>query len=240
MAYESWRGTLGLVKPTMRPGSLEEEIRLMPDGVGVLPIQLDVQRGTRDEFESAIAAFEAAAARLAEAGADLIHLAGTPPFMLLGREAERQLIERWRKRFGVPVFAAPMADAAALEALGVTKLIGVTYSELQNELSRNYMQEAGFEVLAMEPMAVPFEEAGKLSSRQVYAHVRRTFLDHPGADGIYLQGNAWRVLDIIEMLEADFGVPVEHASCALAWEVQKQLRIRSPRAGFGRLLRELP
>lgn len=240
MAYESWRGTLGLVKPTMRPGSLEEEIRLMPDGVGVLPIQLDIQRGTQDEFEAAIAAFEAAAARLAKAGADIIHLAGTPPFMLLGRDGERQLVEDWSGRLGVPVFAAPMTDAAALRALGVTRLIGITYSPLQNELSRTYMQEAGFEVLAMEPVPVAFEEAGKLSSRQVYAHVRRMFLDHPGADGIYLQGNAWRVLDIIEMLEADFEVPVEQASCALVWHVQKHLRIRAPRAGFGRLLRELP
>jgi len=118
MPYESWRGTVGLVKPTMRPGSLEEEIRLMPDGVGVLPIQLDVRRGTQDEFESAIAAFEAAATRLAEAGAEMIHLAGTPPFMLLGREAERRLLDDWTERFGVPVFAAPMADAAALRALG--------------------------------------------------------------------------------------------------------------------------
>jgi maleate cis-trans isomerase len=240
MAFKSWRGTLGLVKPTMRPGSLEEEIRLLPEGVGIIPLQQNVTRGTRDEFDQALKAYEAAATLLAEQEVDMIHLAGTPPFMLLGRDGEKRLLRRWRRRFQIPVFAAPMADAAALRALGVTRLVGVTYSELQNELSRNYMVEAGFDVLAMEPMIVPFDQAGTLSSKQVYAHVRKTFLDHPGADGIYLQGNAWRVLDIIAMLEADFGVPVVQASCVLVWEVQKQLHIRAPRTGFGRLLAELP
>ena len=240
MAFGSWRGVLGLVKPTMRPGSLEEEIRLMPEGVGVIPLPQNVTRGTRDEFDAALAAYEVAAELLAAQEVDLIHLAGTPPFMMLGCDGERALLERWQARFKIPVFAAPMSDAAALRALGVTKLVGVTYSELQNELSRNYMNEAGFDVLAMEPMIVPFDQAGTLSSKQVYAHVRKTFLDNPGADGIYLQGNAWRVLDIIEILEADFGVPVAQASCALVWEVQKQLHINAPRTGFGRLLAELP
>ena len=240
MAFASWRGTIGLVKPTMRPGSLEEEIRLMPEGVGVIPLPQNVPRGTRDEFDAALAAYEVAAELLAAQEVDLIHLAGTPPFMMLGCDGERALVDKWQERFGIPVSAAPMSDVAALRALGVTRLVGVTYSELQNELSRDYMIEAGFDVLAMEPIIVPFSEAGQISSRRVYSHIRETFLAHPDADGIYIQGNAWRVLDIIEMVERDFGVPVAQASCTLSWEVQKRLHIRSPIEGFGRLLRELP
>ena len=240
MAFGSWRGVLGLVKPTMRPGSLEEEIRLMPEGVGVIPLPQNVTRGTRDEFDAALAAYEVAAELLAAQEVDLIHLAGTPPFMMLGCDGERALVDKWQERFGIPVSAAPMSDVAALRALGVTRLVGVTYSELQNDLSRDYMIEAGFDVLAMEPIIVPFSEAGQISSRRVYSHIRETFLAHPDADGIYIQGNAWRVLDIIEMVERDFGVPVAQASCTLSWEVQKRLHIRSPIEGFGRLLRELP
>ena len=32
MAFMSWRGVVGVVKPTHRPGSLEEFIRLLPEG----------------------------------------------------------------------------------------------------------------------------------------------------------------------------------------------------------------
>ena len=35
MAFDSWRGTVGVIKPTFRPGSLEEFIKLLPDGFGV-------------------------------------------------------------------------------------------------------------------------------------------------------------------------------------------------------------
>jgi hypothetical protein len=36
--FESWRGIVGDIKPTHRPGSLEEFIRLLPEGIGVIPL----------------------------------------------------------------------------------------------------------------------------------------------------------------------------------------------------------
>ena len=38
MVFTSWRGVVGCVKPTHRPGSLEEFIRLLPEGIGVVPL----------------------------------------------------------------------------------------------------------------------------------------------------------------------------------------------------------
>ena len=32
MAFENWRGSVGIIKPTLRPGSMEDLIRLLPDG----------------------------------------------------------------------------------------------------------------------------------------------------------------------------------------------------------------
>ena len=42
----AWLGTVGLIKPTFRVGSLERFIRLMPDGVGVIPRYVGVRAGT--------------------------------------------------------------------------------------------------------------------------------------------------------------------------------------------------
>ena len=36
--FESWRGVGGDIKPTHRPGSLEEFIKLLPEGIGVIPL----------------------------------------------------------------------------------------------------------------------------------------------------------------------------------------------------------
>lgn len=240
MAFSSWRGTLGLIKPTMRPGSTEEFIRLVPDGIGVIPIVQDVRAGTREEFENALQYYREIAGRLAEAEVDLIHCSGTPPFMLQGYKGEARLIRRWERELGVPIFTANQNVVRALRTLGAKRIIGASYSPLQNELTRDYLTQAGFEVLAMEPIDVPFAQAGELSPQRVYSHVRDIFLSQPKAEAIYLQGNAWRVLSIVEMLESDFGVPVIETNASLCWEVQKRLHVHEPREGAGRLLREMP
>jgi hypothetical protein len=58
MVFASWRGVVGVVKPTHRPGSLEEFIRLLPEGIGVVPVYLNFKRGTEDEFRAALNAVE--------------------------------------------------------------------------------------------------------------------------------------------------------------------------------------
>jgi maleate isomerase len=92
----------------------------------------------------------------------------------------------------------------------------------------------------MQGIDVPFAEVGRLSSRDVYAHTRRAFLEHEPADGIYMLGSGWRVLDIIELLEQDLGVPVVHAIPARVWAIQQRLHVHQTVSGFGRLLAELP
>jgi hypothetical protein len=73
MAYTLWRGVVGLVKPTRRPGSLEELIRLLPEGIGIVPLLLNVRQGNEQEFSTAIPHYEKYVAELAEQGMDMIH-----------------------------------------------------------------------------------------------------------------------------------------------------------------------
>jgi maleate isomerase len=65
-------------------------------------------------------------------------------------------------------------------------------------------------------------------------------LRHCDADGIYFQGGKLRILDIVEPLEQDLGVPVIHPGLAQCWEIQKRLHVRQPVAGYGRLMADLP
>jgi maleate isomerase len=240
MAYTMWRGVVGLIKPTRRPGSLEELIRLLPEGIGVVPLLLNVKHGSREEFSSAIPLYETYVAELAEQGMDMIHPGGTPPFMLLGYEGEAKLIREWERKYQTPIFTAGQNHVAGMRALGIKKFIGASYSALQNKIVIDYMTQAGFTVVSMEPIDVPFDQAGQISPETCYAHIKKLFREHEGADGIYIQGGAWRTEGIVETLEQDLQVPVLHANIAQAWEIQKRLQVNQPRSGFGRLLRELP
>ena len=240
MSFTSWRGVVGCIKPTMRPGSLEDLIRILPDGIGVIPLFLEISEGTTDEFKRAAAPFEPLVAKLAGLGCDLIHPEGAPPFMMLGYKGEAELLKKWEDTYKVPLFTSGTNHVRALKALNVKRFVGTTYfAGTINDVFANYFAEAGFKVLGMEGMATAFKNVGQLAPTEVYAHVKKVFLKHRDAEAVYLLGSGWRVLPIIDMLEQDLGVPVIHPVPARCWEIQHRLSIRQPVAGFGRLLAEM-
>jgi hypothetical protein len=86
MAFSSRHGIVGLINPTMRPGPTESSSASLPEGIGVIPLFLNIREGTTAEFKRVVASYEPQVALLAEQNCDLIHLIGAPPFMVLGRE----------------------------------------------------------------------------------------------------------------------------------------------------------
>ena len=240
MPYDCWRGMVGMIKPTKGSGSLVELIKMLPDGIGVIPLFNNVRHGRIEEFQAAIPAYEEKIAELAEDKVDLIHPAGTPPFMLLGYEGEAKLIRKWEKQFGIPIFTSGTNQVAAMKALGVRKFVGIGYDFEDTGIVARYFMDAGFTVLELEKLPGAWEEVGRLSSKDIYYQARNLFLRHRDADAIYFQGGKLRILDIVEPLEQDLGVPVIHPGVTQCWEIQKRLRVRQPQRGYGRLLAELP
>ena len=68
MKYTSQHGIVGVIKPTMRPGSLEEFIRLMPEGVGVIPMFIGFNQGTKEEFAEGLSGYHPKVAELKTTG----------------------------------------------------------------------------------------------------------------------------------------------------------------------------
>lgn len=242
MSYSSYRGTVGLIKPTMRPGVHEDLIRALPEGICLIPLFNDVRRGDLDEFEGAIAGYREKAERVAEQNVDLIFLSGAPPFMVLGHEKELRLMADWEEALGVPVVTSAVNQIEAFKALNVRRFYGATYfPPTLNGIFAAYFEGAGFEALGMEGLAgVPFGKVQEIASHVIYAHIKKGVERNPKAEAIYMLGPAWRTLDIIEPLEQDLGIPVVHAIPAQSWYIQKLLRVRQPMSGLGRLLAEMP
>jgi maleate cis-trans isomerase len=239
--FESWRGVVGDIKPTHRPGSLEEFIKLLPEGIGVIPLTIGISSGTEQEFRDVLADYQRKAAELAGLGADLIYIGGAPPMMVHGFAGEAKIVDDLESKLKVPVSTSGRSTRDAMNALGIKKIVGVTYfKESMNEIFRRYFTEAGFPVEAMEGIDVPFTDVGRLSGEEIYKHTKRAFLKHPGADAIYMLGSGWRLLKIVRLLEQDLQVPVIYALAAKLWEVQKRFHIREPIRGYGCLLEELP
>ena len=240
MSFTLWRGVVGMVRPTRRPGTLEELIRILPEGIGVVPLLLNFKAGSITEFEKSIPQYEQFTAELAEQGVDLIILSGAPPFMRLGYEAESKLIREWEKKYKTPIVTDPQMQVAGLRAMKIKTFIGASYSAVQNEIVLKYMTQAGLQAVSMEPIDVPFDQVAQISTEVLYAHVKKLFKKHGGADGIYIQGGGWQTARVVELLETDLQVPVVHATICQVWQIHKHLSVRETAPGYGRLLAELP
>lgn len=240
MSDSAEHGVVGTVKPTRGSGSLEELKEMLPDGIRVIAHFADIRHGTIEEFQDVLGLYEEKIAELAAEGVDLIHPAGTPPFMLLGYRREQELIETWERRHGIPIFTSGSNQVRALRALNIKRFIGIGYDFSDPEIVARYFGDAGFDVLALETLPCAWEDVVNFPAHKVYEIIRQSFRNHPGAEGVYIQGGKLRVLDIVEALEDDLQAPVVHPGVATCWEIQKRLNANQTKGGYGRLLSELP
>jgi len=235
------RGTVGIVRPTQRTGGFDELISILPDGIRLVPLALDVQRGALDEFQQAIPAYEAKVAQLAGMGITVINPSGAPPFMVLGYAKEQELISRWERKYNVRIFTSGTSNIDAMRALNVKRIVGVSYFRGDiNKTYARYFIDAGFDCLDMAGIDVDFPKVPELPSQTVYDFVKESLGRNRGAEAVYMLGPAWRTLNIVGRLEQDLGVPVFHAVPVQSWDIQRHLGIREPLQGFGRLLAEFP
>ena len=241
MTFSSWRGVVGIIKPTMRPGGLEDMIRILPEGIGVIPLFNNITRGDRAEFKEVMKDYDEKVALLAEQGCDLIHPEGAPPFMVLGNDGEARKIKSWERKHKVPIFTSGTNHVAALRALKVKRFVGASYFKGEiNKTFGTYFKKAGFDVLAMEGMDIPFNKVQTLSSHEIYGFIKNLVLKHKRAQGIYMLGTAWKALEAIPMLEQDLGIPIVYPVTSRVWEIQRRLTICQPIKGYGRILEEMP
>jgi maleate isomerase len=224
--YYGARGIVGLVKPTYRPGSMESFIKLMPEGVGFIPAHAGIRAGNEKELQEALTVAEKKVARLAELG---------------GHGADREIAESLTKKYKIPVTVATIAQVDAFRALGMKKLVGITYfQDDMNQRFAKFLQDDGFEVKAMKGIEVPFKDAGKLAPEAIYNFAKKVFIEHGPADGIYMLGAGWHNLPVIDMLEKDLKTTVLSSIPAQVWATKKILHLNEPVTGYGRLLAEMP
>jgi maleate cis-trans isomerase len=238
----SWRGTVGVVKPNYTTGSLVEFIRLLPEGINVIPARAGLREYSVEGFRESLDRYKEEVAALAKLGVcDLIHPEGAPPFMVRGLAEERKIVQDWEDQYQVPVFTSGMVQVEALHALEVHRFVGFTFfGGPLPDLFARYFTDAGFDVAGMETLPERPSEWSNVSAEDIYRFIKRAFLKHSGAEGIYLLGSgSWRVREL-DALEEDLGVPVFHPVAARIWYIQKQLHIHQPVPGAGRLLEMLP
>ena len=240
-AATNWRGLVGCVKPRANDSSLVEMIRLLPVGIGVVPVYLNLTAGDREEFQNSYMNYEKNIAYLASQHCDTISIEGAPPFMILGPESEAKLVDGWKEKYKTDMFTSSQNQVNVLRAMKINKIVGITpFGADLNKSYATYFKDCGFDVLAMESIEVSYSAISSVPSEAIYSFIKKKFLEHKGADAIYILGSPLDALGIVAPLEQDLGVPVVQPTAARVWEIQRRLHVRQPIKGYGTLLETLP
>jgi maleate isomerase len=240
-AASNWRGLVGCVKPTLNNSSLVDMIRLLPPGIGVVPVFLNFTEGTREEYQNSYADYEKSIAYLASQHCDTISIEGAPPFMILGPDGEAKLVDGWKQKYKTDMFTSSQNQVNALRAMKIKKILGVTPfgAELNGSYAK-YFEDCGIGVVSMQGIDVSFRSIQDVAAEAIYSFIKKKFLQYTGADAVYILGSPLDALGIVATLEQDLGVPVVQPTAARIWEIQRRLHVRQPIKGYGTLLETLP
>jgi maleate cis-trans isomerase len=239
----NYRGVVGVIKPRPDGSSLVDMIRLLPDGIGVVPVFLNLAEGTRQEYGSSYATYEKNIAYLAAQKCNVIAIEGAPPFMLLGPAREAEMVDGWKRKYGTDMFTSSQNQVNAFRALKAKRILGITSGSGGPEMNKvyaKYFEDNGIGVVAMEGIGVEFKSVPDVRPDTIAAFIKKTFAAHKGADAVYILGSSLEALPLVAPLERELGVPLVQSIAARIWEIQKRLNVHEPIKGYGRLLEMLP
>jgi len=239
----AYRGIVGLIKPRATDSSLVDMIKLLPDGIGVIPVYLNLTQGSREEYGSSYATYEKHIAYLASQKCNVVAIEGAPPFMLLGPAREAEMVDGWKRKYNADMFTSSQNQVNAFKALKAKRILGITSGSGgpdMNKVYAKYFEDNGIGVVAMEGMGVEFKSVPDVPPAMIASFIKKAFAEHEGADAVYILGSSLEALPLIAPLERELGVPVVQAIAARIWEIQRRLHVREPIKGYGRLLETLP
>jgi maleate cis-trans isomerase len=216
-------------------------VRLLPSGIDVAAVYLNLAEGTREEMQRSYDNYERNVAYLASQRCDVISIEGAPPFMLLGADGETKLVDGWKQKYKTDMFTSSQNQVNVIRVMKLRKILGITpFGADLNRSYAKYFEDSGVGVAAMEGLDVAFGSIPDVQPETMYSFIKKKFLDHSAADGIYILGSGWDTLSITAALEQDLGVPVVQPIAARIWEIQRRLHVRQPIKGYGVLLETLP
>jgi len=212
---------------------------LLPPGVGMVAVTLNVKAHRQEEFQRAIEAVKEGALTLKGEDAEVIVIAGTPLATLRGRSQEGSFLAELESLTGLPTITALGASVLAMEYLGLRRVaVATPYKKELNAGLKKYLEDSGITVSALKGCEVQRPvEADYLPPDTCMRVAREAYLLDERADGVFVDGR-WHVVAYIEELERQLRKPVVTSHQAVLWWSLRTMRVDARIEGFGSLFRE--
>jgi maleate isomerase len=175
-----------------------------------------------------------AAAALSDTKPGAIVFHCTANSMEAGLADEAALVETIETASGCPALTTARAITQALHHLAIKKLVLITpYVKQTNEHEVRYLREAGFDVLHEYGLGLDSDGYVAVTPEQWIKIVNEN--TRPGADGYLLSCTNTRMIEVIENLERQLGMPVITSNQATLWACLKKIGLRPTNPQLGRL-----
>ncbi len=239
-----WRARFGLLQPAPAPENIPYEFYLMaPDGVSLAVTSFDVRipddrtsvAALKEAYEGGLSRLDNAAAGLGKQKVDVIIQVGLPPVLTQGWGFEQQLVERVARVTEAPLVVGATACVDAMQALGMSRIAVLNPWETYSTGLKEYVANAGIEVLGMGAVPTPAAEVERQAPRVALEAGEALFKATPGAQGLWITGAFMPCVTIIDELERRIGAPVVTNLQALVWGGLRAAKVDAPVTGFGRL-----
>ena len=234
-----WKAKIGILLPAHDTGYGSYEFRVLcPEGVVTLETRVMGGNLTTEELKKMRADALHGAELLACAGPDVICYIGTAACFVLGVEGEKALMKEIHDRTGIKAAAGGDSVTEAFKFLGAKRIsLYVPTNDEITKMSVKYFEDQGFQVkdclsLGEESIA----NINRIPPWEHYGNVMKLYKRSPEVDGIFVTGGCIRILEMLETLEKDTGVPIVMTTTANMWRCLQLAGVKNLVCGFGQLL----
>ncbi|MFZ9562526.1 MAG: maleate cis-trans isomerase family protein [Burkholderiales bacterium] len=230
-----WRHKLGLIVPSWNTVMEYETQRMAGGGISVHTQRIAHTADTEENLMWMGTQVPEAARLLAHAKVNVICYGCTAGGFLKGPQYDRDMNAGIRALTGIPGTTSASAITDALNAMGAQRIaVATAYEPWLNERTRQYLEAAGFSVLAIEGFGTQAHAA--VTPERVAALAKQ--VNRAEAQAIFIGCSNLRTLDVIEALEQELGKPVITSNQASMWSMLRLTGNRDAVAGAGLLFRE--
>ncbi|HZA56438.1 MAG TPA: hypothetical protein VE616_19505 [Candidatus Udaeobacter sp.] len=233
-----YRARIGYISPSVIELNGYDFYRIVPKGVGLIAVACMVEGWKEDAYKQALSQVESCARELGRRSCDFVIHGGAPLVLSQGKGFETKLLSQLEGIIGAPCTTSIVAAMDAFRDLSVSRLAVVDpYPPDLNAKMIAYLKDWGFEVASLVSLATSFTESSIASIGDIYRAAKRAIKEASNPEAVFIPCANFPVVDVIEEIETDFGLPVVANITSQLYVAFKAIGMREKITGYGRLMR---
>lgn len=232
----SWRAQIGVIAPSVSPNIERDFARFAPDGVGVATTRIEFSGNPiASELQKMVDRLSITASIYKSMPHDCVVFGCTSGSLIGGMNFDKQCCKTIEEACGCKGLTTSTAVLEAFSCLktGTTAVL-TPYPDETNNLERQFLEDNGIHVTCITGMKFKEPRICYIGPETVYQHIKQ--LNLAGAESIFISCTGLNVLDIIEDIETDFGLPVITSNQSTLWSALRHSRVKTRIPYLGKLL----